>query len=714
MRTKIVSALSYLLPTFLFIFLFIKQAPTDSFLIVDVNTYFHMLKFYLSSIQEGIYPLWDPFNVWGRPAGLNLRWLGEMNPFYHLISLLQFMGISFKNAFFIFWISYYLLGCWGLRMLALELTRKPILAYCAYLFMLFSSLGISLLIAFAPVLLYTCMVWFFYFLFAFHRRQNLKNALGLTLSVMIINVTYLPFYFVIVFTFFLIGVLCLYPKISMDSIKNDIRFVLKNKTLTFLLLICVGISVIPGALWYQQAKTGEIIMNWRQGGAGTDHMAYMALKHINNSGIIEGYDIAHLFGNFQDIDLDDFFVSPFLFLILALGIAAPINRRMAILAGMIFFLTCIGLTFATPVHAFLYEHIFFFRITRNLGYMLWFILPLSILLANEFLTFLLDQIDSPKAHRLPWRIYVVTVHVACWLFLQNQSNPGLSGFILIIISSTFFMGFPLWKSSRPALQRLILGILICLQPLLIFWPFMHQNHQAHLIDQGRLNTMFSFSRPDTYTKTRWGQHYYAFEDTSGFIDQEDSGSRFVGTKDVSMLQQTFEKKTLLPYVRHKFLLYDHYKTEGTPDEIVHAMSHLKNTAYIDEKNAIPLTLPESNRHKAVVLTEVDEDFKIIHFDLNSITFQTNWQENKLLVYNDSYHSQWQAKVDDKPIKIHKTNFAFKGLFIPAGHHVVKMNFMPIWLHHFMRLSVIIFLLMLILILILQTKETFYAKKTTTT
>ena len=56
---------------------------------------------------------------------------------------------------------------------------------------------------------------------------------------------------------------------------------------------------------------------------------------------------------------------------------------------------------------------------------------------------------------------------------------------------------------------------------------------------------------------------------------------------------------------------------------------------------------------------------------NKVNIETQNSNEGFLVLSDAYYPGWKATVDGAETKIYKTNVAFRGIFVPAGHHVVK-------------------------------------------
>ena len=45
----------------------------------------------------------------------------------------------------------------------------------------------------------------------------------------------------------------------------------------------------------------------------------------------------------------------------------------------------------------------------------------------------------------------------------------------------------------------------------------------------------------------------------------------------------------------------------------------------------------------------------------------------LMVLTDSYYPFWDVFVDDKQEKVYRTNYNFRGVFLPAGEHQIEFK-----------------------------------------
>ena len=57
-------------------------------------------------------------------------------------------------------------------------------------------------------------------------------------------------------------------------------------------------------------------------------------------------------------------------------------------------------------------------------------------------------------------------------------------------------------------------------------------------------------------------------------------------------------------------------------------------------------------------------------------WQVSTPKPGILFISESFNSGWQASVDGIPSKVYKANFAFQGIAVPGGNHVVKLSYNP--------------------------------------
>ena len=70
------------------------------------------------------------------------------------------------------------------------------------------------------------------------------------------------------------------------------------------------------------------------------------------------------------------------------------------------------------------------------------------------------------------------------------------------------------------------------------------------------------------------------------------------------------------------------------------------------------------------------DVRVTSLWPNGIQLAVSSTGNALVVVADAWHPGWVATLDGQPAPILRTNYAFRGVAVPAGEHVVEMRFRP--------------------------------------
>src|SRR5262245_15026332 len=107
----------------------------------DFSPYYFRIKYHIHSMQEGAFPLWNPFAAWGCQDDLDMRSLGEYNPFIYLPLLLGAIGIPFYLGLQLYLALYFWVGMLGFYVLAKRLLKNTLCALVGYNLLLFSSLS---------------------------------------------------------------------------------------------------------------------------------------------------------------------------------------------------------------------------------------------------------------------------------------------------------------------------------------------------------------------------------------------------------------------------------------------------------------------------------------------------------------------------------------------------------------------------------------------
>jgi hypothetical protein len=118
-------------------------------------------------------------------------------------------------------------------------------------------------------------------------------------------------------------------------------------------------------------------------------------------------------------------------------------------------------------------------------------------------------------------------------------------------------------------------------------------------------------------------------------------------------------------------LVNHIQFVKNADEEMAVLDHFnpKDTALVQEpfKSSIPFTpVPDSTASIQFVKNEND-----------LITYNFNAPTNQFAVFSELYYEPgWKATIDGKEAPIVKTDYALRGLAIPAGKHAIEFKFEP--------------------------------------
>jgi hypothetical protein len=70
--------------------------------------------------------------------------------------------------------------------------------------------------------------------------------------------------------------------------------------------------------------------------------------------------------------------------------------------------------------------------------------------------------------------------------------------------------------------------------------------------------------------------------------------------------------------------------------------------------------------------------RLVRETANHLEFQTDGGVRpRLLVISDAWHPGWRATIDGVEAPIHRANYMFRGVFVPAGEHTVRFDYWPV-------------------------------------
>jgi hypothetical protein len=653
-----------------------------SALYFDARQYCAYINYFLNAVSSGVYPAWDPFNLFGRPDGLMGRISGDNNPFLFLVLLMQKAGLAYPRAYMFFYTGYFLSGMAGFFLLARIFLKDFLAAVAAFFILLFSSFGFCLFNDAQIIMIFVPAVWLVYSLRMFWRRPRARALLAAVLWLDILLMAYLPFFFLTVFIVLGTGFCIFYPRAIVPGLKRAGKFFRARPFVSAMAAGLLLTGFAPAFFMWLAVQKGEWMLDWRSASAAGKGLMQVSLADINNNAYPFFYFSPHYwFSCLKAASFTRFYVPAVVFSGLLVSVFAPVTRRMLFLLAAFGVLFLIGIGSASGLQPFLYEHVFYFRLFRNLHFLLWLAFPLAVLaVAEVYRSGLIWLAGQARWLRV---LAVVGAHAGLAYFLwSTQVHVIAAVYVSVILGGLAYLIW-LFLPGRRGTGAFLLACAVAVQSGVVF-SFYAKNEQAYLeayrpspwVDN--YAPVFSYQRPSRSAPwmLRDVEGYGAMEDASGF-----DYPRFTGSRWAMELLNSFPSERLEAYVANKFIVYERAFFEDSPagrkDALERIFAGDCGGAMIEDpgRGHVP-GAHHGCEGKALALKKGGEEFKVLSFGLNHIRFETNWPREKYLVYNDTFSSSWQARLNGRPLRIDRANVAFKGMLLAAGHNVVELTYDP--------------------------------------
>jgi hypothetical protein len=695
----------YVYPALLFIFFVLWLMSCRDFLsgsisiTADTLPNYCILKYYFNCLLNGIWPFWDPYIFLGRPF-LYIASSGALNPFAYIMPILTLLGLDYYQAYVVFLAAYYFFGVLGFYVLAKNIFKEESWALIAAVALMFSGIGAMLFNQiFIPYLFVPC-VWFFVFFLRFAAGFRLSDFLAMVFFLMLIVISYLPFYFLTLFLIFTVLVGVLYTQHSVDFLRGLGGFVSRHKMICFVAICAMGLVMIPLLVFKAENARGEFISPARHQitavGEKKRSDAQMDFTDVAFAGTLgERVKGGRLFSHLDNFNYfsDDFFYIPIV-IWLALGIAVitPFGRRQCLLLGLTLSIFFVSLGAGTPFYEVLFNHIFYFKFFRNLFFYMAFLIPLIILFGVSQLKVLVEQSNFFEPRKQWMSLLTISVlHAGFIVLLQYQDNILVSSYLTVLMSWILFALLCLGKVKRKSLAFLLAVLLLMIiEPVEVF---MHRAFNASefacRLPSERRHHEFSYTRPSKEgpplpclfsPETSFYKYFPImsdFKDTTGVIVEASD----LVSPTVNEFFHKIYKDDLLRVIGNKFWLYDRVQEWNGIDELRTSLKKKENSVYVQGaddarleslRNADPAKIAE----QPLALQNDRPDFSVVQFNANSLKFKTNFPVSKFLVYTQAYGADWKVLVDGRAGPLYKAQGAFQGLLIPAGPHVVQLRYQP--------------------------------------
>lgn len=652
----------------------------------DAAPYFGHINYYTYQLSRGVYPMWDPSRDLGVPNEFYLRRIGSFNPFYWLIVLMIKIGVNFDTAHAMFLGLYYVIGAFGFYELSRIMWEKKGIAFIAYLLFLFSSLSTLLFSSFI-ILIITPIIWFYYFFLSFARCPSRRDLLGMVFAVMLLACTYVPFYFLSMLLLSLILWACIYYSESLKAAVRAIHFFRDNKWFVCFCALAVAVSLAPGILFYIEAGRGEVVMNIRHKLSEDENILAVAQQNYIDGGILVKTLLYELTDNLKNFQLGQCYVPFAAHLFFLMGMFSALNRKILFMALISFFFFLAGLYEATPLYAFLYEHVFFVKYMRNFQYFLWLILvPCYILLASEHLCQWSAASQSQKRTKWGQWIMLFLSHGFMFFFLAGRQDALWSSYLLTGASVAFF-AVCLWlnwtedfKYLKKTAALLVVFLLIAGQSVEVFGYLKKSAAPKDPLINDTPNLTLVLAK-DEFKPER-----LAFDSKEEYHNRT-----WFSVKWTEILKENVSSGTVNSSFSYKLAVYDRIKFLPQElknfSEVEKSLWENQNLAFVSEPADMPMgwgndltPFLEKSETSAIkeIITERSEKVRVRLFDSNLVKLETNFISPKFLVYHDSFHKDWRAFVDGNQVPIYRSFIAFKGVALPSGKHELVFKFGYWW------------------------------------
>lgn len=712
MRKKdlLFDSLKFILPCLYWLFLFKVFLARQATILSENFSQYSLVKFYLDNLRTGVYPLWNPFLLWGTADTITLLNIGPFNPLWLLTLFLNAIGLDFYSAYLTTTIVYFFIGQIGFYLLAKALLRDRLAAYAAFVLLTFSSMGLSMFDQYIMMLIWVPGVWFFFFFVSFIETWQKRFFVGTAFALMLILSTYLPFYFLTIFLTLLLFSLVLCLRRLRQILAGCQKFLRQNAGVFLFCVLAIALSILPTLQTYRSTLAQEIVVPFRQiekEAVYNKGVTLASYAKTTDGGISARMFWQDLFSHLDQIEYgnDGFiYISLFAYLVLGLSIFNRLSLRAAMLFSLSLTLFLLSITSAAALHPFLFQQVFYFKLFRNLHYLMPFLLSVFVLFTAEQLRALFDvQIDSPLTRWL-YLALTVAVHAGAGIFLTRQGNIIASSYTTIAGSLLFFLFyFAGWLKECRAVVFFCLLAVIILQPTEVFSRYHAQarHYTSEIIDKAIrvpfVSAQFSFLRPDfkdeqgrlrltTDPQNYFNSHRISMTDSPGFFMPYEYGFPMFWSY---FFDKNIPADVTRRYTRHKFFVYTRVRIveAGQSDFSIleDALRRSLDVAFVslsrkasDRSDLSSLLESDalSEQGQAMVISQDSSDLRVKHFDVNDLRLETNFTAEKFLVYNDSFDRRWQAFVNGQKVKVYRANLAFKGIRLPAGHNDVHFRYAP--------------------------------------
>lgn len=116
------------------------------------------------------------------------------------------------------------------------------------------------------------------------------------------------------------------------------------------------------------------------------------------------------------------------------------------------------------------------------------------------------------------------------------------------------------------------------------------------------------------------------------------------------------------------------KFETIPDKEIE-LKKLFNQSFDPSKQVLLEQKPSVNFNIAGE-QKISNLTNIKNYQENQIILTTSTSTDSILVLSDNYYPGWKAFIDKNEVPIYRANYAFRGIFVPKGNHLIRFIYEP--------------------------------------
>lgn len=645
----------------------------------DAISYYEHIKYFIDNVSHRVFPLWDAVWEYGSPNEFFLRRLGDSNPFYLVLVFLKLTTMPFKTAYGLFFLSYYFLGMIGFYFVSKQLLKDKYFALISFMAFCFSSFSTLVFDSFI-ILIFTPMIWFIYFFNRIIFKHCLFSILFFTFCLMILNTTYIPFYFYVVFGVYFLLIFIFFPIKIIGHLKSLLKLILDNKKLVFVCAVLVIISLYPGYSLFKNASSNDFVMPARTLGIDVANQFQVQKQstYLGGSVSLNPFvvpdELRDIFYNLKNFKLGFLFVPLIVYLAFCLGLFLGVDKISICITSFIVTFYLISLYDASPIYQILFKHVFFFKYFRNFQFFLWLaILPGFVVLSAYQFKRIFDEVLTSKS-----RVMITTIvisHLFVLIGLMYFKSQMISSYLLVLVILLAFLK-AMKNGEKFKVSFFIIVIIFSMYQIVEGYRYLNVNAERPFVSTqyDKDNMRRIYLRNESVID---GNNFDLLSIDSVVLSRERISSVYYSTFYLNKLKKIIGIKNLSNYARNKFIIYDSAKCfaeKSLNDTAILNYFMMNHNTAIVNCDADSDILKNSKASSKILIEGSQNNFYVSKYNSNYLKVLTDYNEDKLLVFNDSFDKKWSAYVDGKAVTLYRANVAFKGIFIPSGAREIEFKY----------------------------------------